>query len=113
MEKLEQFNSSDIEFSPVQKRFANAGSFTIASMRETLFEDGISSKKRVRGLTDSRGAPGTQYARSIWLNRIENYMKDNKMLYIYHLGEYNGPCPTSLLPKTYYSYVTLLTGYTT
>jgi hypothetical protein len=76
MEEL-PFNSSDIEFSPVQKRYANAGSISIASMREKLFEDRISSKKRVHGLTDTRGAPGTQYGRSLWLNRLRNYMKDN------------------------------------
>jgi hypothetical protein len=46
-------------------------------MQEQLFEDHISSKKRVRGLTDSLGAPGTRYARSLWLNWIESYTKQN------------------------------------
>ncbi len=59
LEMDEPFNSSDIEFSSVQNRYANAGAKSIASMRETLFEDCISSKKRVRRLTDTRGAPGT------------------------------------------------------
>jgi len=53
MDEHELFNSSDIEFSPVQKRYANAGATSTASMREKLFEDRISSK-RVRGLTDTR-----------------------------------------------------------
>ena len=79
MEGPESFNSSDIEFSPVQKRFTHAGSASIASMREKLFEDRISSKKRMNRLTDTRGAPGTQYTRSLWLNRIQSYMADNKM----------------------------------
>jgi hypothetical protein len=79
MEDPEPFNFSDIKFSPVQKRYANAGSASIASMRETLFEDRISSKKRVRGLTDERRAPGTRYARPLWLNWLESYMKDNKV----------------------------------
>jgi hypothetical protein len=77
MDEHELFNSSNIEFSPVQKRYANAGSTSIASMREQLFEDRISSKKRVHGLTDSRGAPATRYARSLWLNRIESYTEQN------------------------------------
>jgi hypothetical protein len=75
----EPFNSSDIEFSPVNKKFANAGSKSIASMRETLFEDRISSKKKVNGLTDVRGAPATQYTRSLWLNRLKNYTEDNRI----------------------------------
>ncbi|RDL33092.1 uncharacterized protein BP5553_08531 [Venustampulla echinocandica] len=75
----EPFNSSDIEFSPVQKRYANAGAASIASMRDRLFEDRISSKKRVRGLTDVRGAPGTQYGRGLWLNRFENHVKATTM----------------------------------
>jgi hypothetical protein len=77
MDEHELFNSSDIEFSPVQKRCANAGSTSIASMQEQLSEDRISSKKRVRDLTDSRGAPTARYARSLWLNRIESYTKQN------------------------------------
>jgi hypothetical protein len=59
MEGPEPFNSSDIKFSLVQKRYTNTGSTSIASMREKLFEDCIFLKKRVIHLTDTRGAPGT------------------------------------------------------
>ncbi|MCJ1435728.1 hypothetical protein MMC27_005103 [Xylographa pallens] len=73
------FNSSDVEFSPVHKKYRNAGLTSIVSMRETLFEDRISSKKKVRNLTDDRGAPASRYARSLWLNRMEGYMRENQM----------------------------------
>jgi hypothetical protein len=79
MEDLEPFNSSDIEFSPVRKRYANAGAASIASMRDRLFEDRISSKKKVRGLTDVRGALSTQYGRVLWLNRLENHVRGTGM----------------------------------
>ena len=75
----QDFNSSDIEFSPVQQRFANAGESSVASMRNTLFEDRVTSKKRLRTLTDSRGAPATQYMRNLWMNRLESYMKNNNL----------------------------------
>jgi hypothetical protein len=48
-------------------------------MREALFEDRISSKKRIHSLTDTRGSPGTKYGRSLWLNRIKNYTMDNRI----------------------------------
>lgn len=57
MEGPEPFNSSDIKFSLVQKRYTNTGSTSIASMREKLFEDCIFLKKRVIHLTDTQGAP--------------------------------------------------------
>ena len=57
------FYSSDVEFSPVQKKFRNAGLKSIVSMRDTLFEDRISSEKRVRGTLHSTSKNLVQ---SIW-----------------------------------------------
>ena len=77
MENNENFNSSDVEFSPVRNRFAHAGTASIASMRDTIFEDRVASKKRARTLTDGRGAPATQYYRTLWLNRLEENVHAN------------------------------------
>ena len=80
MEDEGLFCSSDVEFSPPQvKRFQHAGAASITSMRESLFEDRISSKKRVRQLTDNRGAPSTLYVRQLWRNRFQNYVDAHKV----------------------------------
>jgi hypothetical protein len=73
----EVFNSSDQEYEPVQKPHFKAGLKSIESMLETRFEDRRTSKKRLRTLQDTRGAPGTVYSRSLWLNRLENYISLN------------------------------------
>jgi hypothetical protein len=69
------FNSSDIEMDPVVKPHLNAGQKSITAMFESRFDDRKMSKKRLRTLTDTRGAPGSIYIRALWLNRIESYAK--------------------------------------
>ncbi|KAL2068445.1 hypothetical protein VTL71DRAFT_16543 [Oculimacula yallundae] len=75
----EPFNSSDIEFSLTPQRFSNTGTNSIALIRETMSEDRIASKKRARNLTDIRGAPATQYSRSLSLNRLREYANTNNL----------------------------------
>ena len=38
----------------------------------------MASKKRLRNMTDTRGAPGSVYNRSHWLNRIISYSSRDK-----------------------------------
>ncbi|EPE35495.1 C2H2 and C2HC zinc finger [Glarea lozoyensis ATCC 20868] len=71
---MDDFNSSDIEISPVRNRYAHLAKKSLASMKDSCFDDRVSSKKRLAKLEDVRGAPSSQYKRHIWRNRFANYV---------------------------------------
>ncbi|KAI9821003.1 MAG: hypothetical protein M1826_000782 [Phylliscum demangeonii] len=69
----DDFNSSDLEFTPPPDPYPNAGKKSIESIIAGRLEDRITSKKRVRGLTDSGGAPTEVYRRGLWMKRFDAF----------------------------------------
>jgi hypothetical protein len=74
----EPFNSSDIEFDDLPNPFSKAGARSIEAMLTSRHEDRVSSKKRLRQLQDTRGAPGTVEKRARWVNRLMSYIQMNE-----------------------------------
>ena len=75
----EPFNSSDIEFDDLPNPFSKAGARSIEAMLTSRHGDRVSSKKRLRQLQDTRGAPGTVEKRARWVNRLMNYVQMNEI----------------------------------
>lgn len=73
----DDFNSSDSEYEAPAKPHPRAGERSIELMNQNKFEDRKTSKKRLRTLEDTLGAPGSVYARSLWYNRFEHYCRMN------------------------------------
>lgn len=68
------FNSSDVDLGPAPERpYQSAGKSSLERMLDNAFEDRIESKRVTKNLTFSRGAPGTQYAHSLWYNRFSTF----------------------------------------
>ena len=77
---MDEFNSSGLEFEEPVKPHLRAGMRSLESMTESRIEDRKNTKKKVRALHDTLGAPGSIYMRHLWLNRLEAYVHMNDIL---------------------------------
>jgi hypothetical protein len=80
---MDDFNSSDIEFDQPVKPHFKAGMRSFAAMTESRTEDRIKTKKRIKTLQDTRGAPGSTYLRALWLNRLDHYIEINSITLVF------------------------------
>jgi hypothetical protein len=73
---MSEFNSSDYEDlePPPPNPYAHLGARSIEKMLETRFDDRIRTKQRMVNLQDTKGSPGTVYARALWMRRFEAYL---------------------------------------
>ena len=67
------FNSSDVEFSPVKSKRRNVGQQSIEDIIRDATQDRLESKKTYKQLEFGFGAPGTREKQDLWIQRFEAY----------------------------------------
>lgn len=69
------FNSSDAEFEDGLRpsKFPNTGKRSTDSMLNSITEDRLGSKRRMKYLTDQRGVSHVQYSKEMWARRLESF----------------------------------------
>lgn len=71
--QADSVDSSDQEFEERPNPYAHLGQKASLSMRATAREDRMSSKRALRELTYSDGAPGTVKGRMKWYNMYNSF----------------------------------------
>jgi hypothetical protein len=65
--------------SHIHKKHPLVGYRSIVSMAGKTRPDQIKSAKVITKLQDRRGAPGSQFIRCLWIDRLERYLEQSKV----------------------------------
>ena len=67
------------QFEAPPKIHPRAGNKSVELMMEHRFDDRKMTKKRMKTLQNTAGAPGTVYFRALWENRLDEYVAMNNV----------------------------------